>query len=72
MATVSIHMPELTGEAGPFTLFVRKTSDGTLLNAGGDFLHRVRFREGWGDSKLPLVPWSADRHSSFLSRLERV
>lgn len=37
MTTVSIHMPENTGLTG-FTLFLRKTSDGTLLNAGGDAL----------------------------------
>lgn len=37
MPVVSIHMPEQTGETG-LTLFLRKTSDGTLLNAGGDAL----------------------------------
>lgn len=37
MPTVSIHMPENVGLTG-FTLFLRKTSDGTLVNAGGDTL----------------------------------
>lgn len=37
MTTVSIHMPEQSGQTG-LTLFIRKTSDGTLLNAGGDAL----------------------------------
>ena len=37
MPTVSIHMPEQSGQTG-LTLFLRKTSDGTLLNAGGDGL----------------------------------
>ena len=37
MAVVSIHMPEQSGQTG-LTLFLRKTSDGTLLNAGGDAL----------------------------------
>ena len=35
MTTVSIHMPENTGLTG-FTLYLRKTSDGTLVNTGGD------------------------------------
>ena len=37
MTTVSIHMPENTGLTG-FTLFLRKTSDGTLVNTNGDAL----------------------------------
>lgn len=37
MTMVSIHMPEQSGQSG-LTLFLRKTSDGTLLNAGGDAL----------------------------------
>jgi hypothetical protein len=37
MTTVSIHMPEQSGQSG-LTLFLRKTSDGTLLNTGGDAL----------------------------------
>jgi hypothetical protein len=37
MTTVSIHMPENTGLTG-FTLYLRNTSDGTLLNTGGDAL----------------------------------
>ena len=37
MATVSIHMPENLGLSG-FTLYLRKTSDGTLVNTGGDAL----------------------------------
>jgi len=37
MTTVSIHMPENTGLTG-FTLYLRKTSDGTLVNTGGDAL----------------------------------
>lgn len=37
MTTVSIHMAEQTGQSG-LTLFLRKTSDGTLLNTGGDSL----------------------------------
>lgn len=37
MATIAIHMTELIDETG-LTLFLRKTSDGTLLNAGGDAL----------------------------------
>lgn len=37
MATVSIHMPEQTGLTGQ-TLYLRKTSDGTLVNTGGDSL----------------------------------
>lgn len=37
MPTVSIHMPEQSGQTGQL-LYLRKTSDGTLLNAGGDAL----------------------------------
>ena len=37
MTTVSIHMPENTGLTG-FTLYLRKTSDGTLVNTDGDAL----------------------------------
>jgi len=37
MTTVSIHMPENLGLSG-FTLFLRKTSDGTIVNTGGDTL----------------------------------
>lgn len=37
MTTVSIHMPEQTGLTGQ-TLYLRKTSDGSLLNTGGDSL----------------------------------
>ena len=37
MPTITIHMPEQTGQTG-LTLFIRKTSDGNLLNAGGDAL----------------------------------
>ena len=37
MTTVSIHMPENTGLTG-FALYLRKTSDGTLVNTGGDAL----------------------------------
>lgn len=37
MPTVSIHMPEQSGETGQ-VLYLRKVSDGTLLNAGGDAL----------------------------------
>ena len=35
--TVSIHMPENLGLSG-FTLYLQKTSDGTLVNTGGDAL----------------------------------
>ena len=37
MTTISIHMPENLGLSG-FTLYLRKTSDGTLVNTGGDAL----------------------------------
>lgn len=37
MAEISIHMPEQSGQTGQ-TLWLRNTSDGTLLNAGGDAL----------------------------------
>lgn len=37
MTTVSIHMPEQSGQAG-LSLYLRKTSDGTLINTGGDAL----------------------------------
>jgi len=37
MPTISIHMPEQSGQTG-LILFLRKTSDGTLVNAGGDSL----------------------------------
>lgn len=37
MPTVSIHMPEQSGETG-LSLYLRKVSDGALLNAGGDAL----------------------------------
>ena len=37
MTTVSIHMEEQSGQSG-LSLYLRKTSDGTLLNAGGDAL----------------------------------
>lgn len=37
MATVSIHMPEQSGQSG-LSLYLRKTSDGTLVNTGGDSL----------------------------------
>lgn len=37
MTTVSIHMPEQSGQTG-HSLYLRKTSDGTLINAGGDAL----------------------------------
>lgn len=35
MTTVSIHMQEQSGQSG-LSLYLRKTSDGTLLNTGGD------------------------------------
>lgn len=37
MPTVSIHMPEQSGQTGQL-LYLRSTSDGALLNAGGDAL----------------------------------
>lgn len=37
MTTVTIHMPEQSGQTG-LSLYMRKTSDGTLLNTGGDAL----------------------------------
>lgn len=38
MTTVSIHMAENLGLINGFTLYLRKTSDGTLVNTGGDAL----------------------------------
>ena len=37
MTTVSIHMAEQSGQSG-LSLYLRKTSDGTLVNTGGDSL----------------------------------
>jgi hypothetical protein len=39
--TISISLASISGEAGPFTLFLRKTSDRSLVNAGGDALTEV-------------------------------
>ena len=38
MTTVSIHMAENLGLVNGFTLYLRKTSDGTLVNTDGDAL----------------------------------
>ena len=38
MTTVSIHMAENLGLINGFTLYLRKTSDGSLVNTGGDAL----------------------------------
>lgn len=39
--TISISLASISGEAGPFTLFLRKTSDRSLVNTGGDALTEV-------------------------------
>jgi hypothetical protein len=39
--TISISLASISGEAGPFTLFLRKTSDRAIVNTGGDALTEV-------------------------------
>lgn len=39
--TLKVSLPSVSGEAGPFTLFLRKTSDQSLVNSGGDALTEI-------------------------------
>lgn len=39
--TLKVSLPSVSGEAGPFTLFLRKTSDQSLVNSGGDSLTEI-------------------------------
>jgi hypothetical protein len=41
MPTITIDMPEISGEAGPFSLWLRKRSDRALVNTGGDTLTEI-------------------------------
>ena len=39
--TITIDFPEVSGEAGPFSIWLRKRSDKALVNTGGDSLSEI-------------------------------
>jgi hypothetical protein len=41
MPTITIDLPDISGEAGPFSLWLRKRSDRALVNTGGDLLTEI-------------------------------
>jgi len=64
MATVSIHMPENTGVTG-FTLYLRKTSDGALVNTGGDAMTETPSGSGRFTATVAEA-WTETLHATVL------